>query len=84
MCAYLLLKESSTFLHQHQERINQQNISGNLDTPEGGFDALMQVASCNQTLNWEPVDRAHRIVIFVTDASPHIAGDGKVCLLFTF
>eukprot|EP00111_Clytia_hemisphaerica_P015431 TCONS_00045581-protein len=61
-----------------QERINQQNISGNLDTPEGGFDALMQVASCNSTLNWEPVDRAHRIVIFVTDATPHIAGDGKL------
>ena len=55
-----------------------QNISGNLDTSEGGFDALLQVASCNTTLNWSPAERAHRIVVFVTDANPHIAGDGKV------
>ena len=29
-----------------QDRVKQQNISGNLDVPEGGFDALMQVAVC--------------------------------------
>lgn len=65
-----------------QDKINKQNISGNLDTSEGGFDALLQVASCKTTLDWSPVERAHRIVVFVTDASPHIAGDGKVsCIL---
>ena len=29
-----------------QDSIKEQNISGNLDVPEGGFDALMQVAVC--------------------------------------
>ena len=27
-------------------RINEQIISGNLDSPEGGLDALMQVIVC--------------------------------------
>jgi len=31
-----------------QTKINQQIISGNLDAPEGGFDALMQVAACEK------------------------------------
>lgn len=52
-----------------------------MDTPEGGFDALMQVTACNSTLKWRPIEKAHRIVVFVTDASPHIAGDGKVSLM---
>lgn len=26
--------------------VGQQHISGNLDSPEGGFDAIMQVAVC--------------------------------------
>lgn len=29
-----------------QTKITEQKISGNLDAPEGGFDALMQVAVC--------------------------------------
>ncbi|CAO2609321.1 Integrin beta-1 [Lemmus lemmus] len=28
------------------ELVGQQRISGNLDSPEGGFDAIMQVAVC--------------------------------------
>ena len=31
-----------------QTKINEQKISGNLDAPEGGFDALMQVAVCEK------------------------------------
>ena len=31
-----------------------------------------------QRLNWPPEDEARRIVVVVTDATPHIAGDGKV------
>lgn len=29
--------------------VSQQQISGNLDSPEGGFDAIMQVAVCEVT-----------------------------------
>lgn len=31
--------------------VGQQHISGNLDSPEGGFDAIMQVAVCG--VSWE-------------------------------
>ena len=34
-----------------------------------------------QTLLWPDKDKARRIVVFVTDATPHIAGDGKVRIL---
>ncbi|XP_065665072.1 integrin beta-1-A isoform X2 [Hydra vulgaris] len=61
-----------------EEAVAQQKISGNLDTPEGGFDGLMQVSVCDTMLGWKNMDQARRIVIFVTDASPHIAGDGKI------
>lgn len=30
--------------------VGQQHISGNLDSPEGGFDAIMQVAVCGVSL----------------------------------
>ena len=31
-----------------------------------------------QEIGWKNVDEARRIIIFVTDAYPHIAGDGRV------
>lgn len=33
---------------QFAKKIKEQVISGNLDAPEGGFDALMQVAACEK------------------------------------
>lgn len=50
-------------------------ISGNIDAPEGGFDALMQVMVCPH-IGWRP--QATRLIIFSTDDGFHIAGDGKV------
>ncbi|XP_066912333.1 integrin beta-1-like [Clytia hemisphaerica] len=58
--------------------VKKQIISGNLDTPEGGMDGLMQVATCEKILQWPEKDRARRLVVFVTDALPHISGDGKL------
>lgn len=51
-------------------------MSGNLDTPEGGFDALMQAIVCHKEIGWR--SQARRLVLFTTDASFHHAGDGKV------
>lgn len=31
---------------QFTDMVSRQKISGNLDTPEGGLDAIMQVATC--------------------------------------
>lgn len=30
-----------------QKEVDKAQISGNLDAPEGGFDAIMQAISCN-------------------------------------
>lgn len=38
--------------------VSQQQISGNLDSPEGGFDAIMQVAVCE-------VRRGFSFVLFI-------------------
>ncbi|KAK2576870.1 hypothetical protein KPH14_005497 [Odynerus spinipes] len=51
-------------------------ISGNVDTPEGGFDALMQAMVCTEKIKWRP--NARHLIVFSTDASFHLAGDGKL------
>ncbi len=55
-------------------------VSGNLDAPEGGFDAIMQAIVCKDRIGWR--DRARRLLVFSTDASFHYAGDGKVFAMF--
>uniref|UniRef100_A0A670J515 Integrin beta n=1 Tax=Podarcis muralis TaxID=64176 RepID=A0A670J515_PODMU len=55
--------------------VGDQQISGNLDSPEGGFDAIMQVAVCGSKLGWRNVTR---LLVFSTDAGFHFAGDGKL------
>uniref|UniRef100_A0A8C5MHH6 Integrin beta n=1 Tax=Leptobrachium leishanense TaxID=445787 RepID=A0A8C5MHH6_9ANUR len=55
--------------------VGKQHISGNLDSPEGGFDAIMQVAVCGEQIGWKNVTR---LLVFSTDAGFHFAGDGKL------
>ncbi|XP_056375441.1 integrin beta-1 isoform X2 [Hyla sarda] len=55
--------------------VGKQQISGNLDSPEGGFDAIMQVAVCGEQIGWRNVTR---LLVFSTDAGFHFAGDGKL------
>ncbi|EHH64644.1 hypothetical protein EGM_17917 [Macaca fascicularis] len=57
------------------ELVGKQRISGNLDSPEGGFDAIMQVAVCGSLIGWRNVTR---LLVFSTDAGFHFAGDGKL------
>ncbi|CAI9609877.1 unnamed protein product [Staurois parvus] len=57
------------------ELVSKQQISGNLDSPEGGFDAIMQVAVCGKHIGWRNVTR---LLVFSTDAGFHFAGDGKL------
>ncbi|KAJ8278050.1 hypothetical protein GJAV_G00083280 [Gymnothorax javanicus] len=60
---------------QFNTLVGQQRISGNLDSPEGGFDAIMQVAVCGEAIGWRNVTR---LLVFSTDAGFHFAGDGKL------
>ncbi|NWQ67410.1 ITB1 protein, partial [Pachyramphus minor] len=61
--------------NKFNELVSKQHISGNLDSPEGGFDAIMQVAVCGEQIGWRNVTR---LLVFSTDAGFHFAGDGKL------
>lgn len=59
-----------------QENVKNAHVSGNLDAPEGGFDAIMQAVVCQSEIGWR--ERARRLLVFSTDAGFHYAGDGKL------
>ncbi|XP_046391367.1 integrin beta-PS isoform X2 [Ischnura elegans] len=56
--------------------VREAAVSGNLDAPEGGFDAIMQAVVCKEQIGWR--DKARRLLVFSTDAGFHYAGDGKL------
>lgn len=62
--------------------VNQTRISGNLDAPEGGFDAIMQSIVCERQVGWR--NHSRRLLLFSTDSGFHYAGDGKVNDQFQF
>ncbi|XP_065715027.2 integrin beta-7 [Patagioenas fasciata] len=57
------------------QRVGRQRVSGNLDAAEGGFDAIVQVALCQEQIGWGP---AARLLLFASDDAFHSAGDGKL------
>ncbi|XP_076119827.1 integrin beta-2 [Alosa pseudoharengus] len=60
------------------EEVSKQDISGNLDTPEGSLDAIMQAAMCERDIGW---GNATRLLVLATDAGFHMAGDGKLAAI---
>ena len=66
-----LVRDASLFT----ERVSRAPISGNIDNPEGGLDALMQVMVCGQKIGWR--EGARRVIIYTSDQvrslpSPHL------------
>ncbi|XP_058794533.1 integrin beta-PS [Phymastichus coffea] len=57
-------------------QVRDAPVSGNLDAPEGGFDAIMQAIVCREEIGWR--EKARKLLLFSTDASFHYAGDGKL------
>ncbi|XP_044535177.1 integrin beta-7 [Gracilinanus agilis] len=70
-----LTDNASAFKH----KVEQQSISGNLDSPEGGFDAILQAALCQEQIGWRNVSR---LLVFTSDDTFHTAGDGKLGGIF--
>lgn len=66
----------TTDTNSFSEEVKSAPVSGNMDYPEGGLDALMQVMVCTKDIGWR--SKARRLVIFSTDAGFHMAGDGKL------
>ncbi|KAK7075788.1 Integrin beta-1, partial [Halocaridina rubra] len=58
------------------DEVQKAPVSGNLDAPEGGFDAIMQAVVCQEQIRWR--QEARRLLVFSTDAGFHYAGDGKL------
>ncbi|XP_054618802.1 integrin beta-8 isoform X3 [Dunckerocampus dactyliophorus] len=56
--------------------IKRQRISGNMDTPEGGLDAMLQAAECQKAVGWRP--EAKRLLLLMTDQPSHLALDSRL------
>ncbi|XP_069581290.1 integrin beta-2 isoform X2 [Brachyistius frenatus] len=56
--------------------VAKQFISGNLDSPEGSLDAMMQAAVCGDGIGWR--NSSTRLIVLTTDDGFHMAGDGKL------
>ncbi|XP_026534756.1 integrin beta-2 [Notechis scutatus] len=67
-------------IQSFQEEVGKQHISGNLDAPEGGLDAMMQAAVCEKKIGWKNVTR---LLVYTTDDGFHFAGDGKLGAILT-
>ncbi|XP_056131295.1 integrin beta-7 [Lampris incognitus] len=62
-----------------KKEVSRQRISGNLDSPEAGFDAIMQAAVCQDVIGWNNVTR---ILVYTSDDTFHMAGDGRLAGIF--
>ncbi len=70
---HMTLTDNSTLF---ESEVRSAKVSGNLDSPEGGLDALMQVIVCEKEIGWRQASR--KLIVFSTDAGFHFAGDGKL------
>ncbi|KAL6266653.1 hypothetical protein P5V15_003493 [Pogonomyrmex californicus] len=59
-----------------KDQVQAAPVSGNLDGPEGGLDAMMQVIVCTKEIGWR--QKARHLIVFSTDAIFHVAGDGRL------
>uniref|UniRef100_A0A4W5LF42 Integrin beta n=1 Tax=Hucho hucho TaxID=62062 RepID=A0A4W5LF42_9TELE len=59
-----------------KREVDKQRISGNLDSPEGTLDAIMQAAVCGDRIGWR--NSSTRLIVLTTDDGFHMAGDGKL------
>ncbi|KAJ3594099.1 hypothetical protein NHX12_006431 [Muraenolepis orangiensis] len=56
--------------------ISKQRVSANVDLPECGFDAIMQVAVCGDKIGWR--NDSMRLLVFTSDADSHFGMDSRM------
>ncbi|KAM6951482.1 integrin beta-4 [Aplochiton taeniatus] len=54
--------------------LQKERISGNLDAPEGGFDAILQTAVCTDKIGWR--EQSTKLLVFSTESAFHFEADG--------
>uniref|UniRef100_A0A665VDN1 Integrin beta n=1 Tax=Echeneis naucrates TaxID=173247 RepID=A0A665VDN1_ECHNA len=55
-------------------KLRGERISGNLDAPEGGFDAILQAAVCGDKIGWRK--HSTHLLVFSTESAFHYEADG--------
>ncbi|XP_075032992.1 integrin beta-3 [Mixophyes fleayi] len=63
-------------VERFNEEVGKQSVSRNRDAPEGGFDAIMQAAVCDESIGWR--NESSHLLVFTTDSTTHIALDGRI------
>ncbi|NWU48494.1 ITB4 protein, partial [Dromas ardeola] len=61
-------------INSFSRELRKERISGNLDAPEGGFDAILQTAVCEDKIGWRK-DSTH-LLVFSTESAFHYEADG--------
>ncbi|XP_064646617.1 integrin beta pat-3-like [Lineus longissimus] len=74
---HLSLTENTTLF---SDQVKAARVAPNLDSPEGGFDAMMQAVVCDD-IGWR--ETARKILVLSTDETWHMAGDGKLAGIVT-
>ncbi|KAM8945882.1 integrin beta-4 [Pelodytes ibericus] len=57
-----------------RQLLTKEVISGNLDAPEGGFDAILQAAVCTSQIGWRK--GSTHLLVFSTESAFHYEADG--------
>uniref|UniRef100_UPI00398E4990 integrin beta-4 isoform X2 n=1 Tax=Pristiophorus japonicus TaxID=55135 RepID=UPI00398E4990 len=57
------------------QKLEKERISGNVDAPEGGFDAILQVAVCQNNIGWR--SQSTHLLVFSTESAFHYEADGS-------
>ncbi|XP_072228830.1 integrin beta-4 isoform X2 [Leuresthes tenuis] len=61
-------------LDDFNSKLGKEVISGNLDPPEGGFDAILQAAVCGDQIGWR--EHSTHLLVFSTESAFHYESDG--------
>ncbi|XP_023804992.1 integrin beta-4 isoform X3 [Oryzias latipes] len=61
-------------LQDFTRELQKERISGNLDAPEGGFDAILQAAVCGEKIGWR--QHSTHLLVFSTESAFHYEADG--------
>uniref|UniRef100_A0A673ME81 Integrin beta n=1 Tax=Sinocyclocheilus rhinocerous TaxID=307959 RepID=A0A673ME81_9TELE len=61
-------------INTFRQKLQQERISGNLDAPEGGFDAILQAAVCQEQIGWRK--QSTHLLVFSTESAFHYEADG--------
>uniref|UniRef100_A0A673LWI9 Integrin beta n=1 Tax=Sinocyclocheilus rhinocerous TaxID=307959 RepID=A0A673LWI9_9TELE len=61
-------------INTFRQKLQRERISGNLDAPEGGFDAILQTAVCQEQIGWRK--QSTHLLVFSTESAFHYEADG--------